>query len=104
MVKLKQYIFQAICLFFALLSGLFCSEPKARDEAESQRTALRVKNANRVEPWAKIELQPVASGFKLPTDLIHPRDGSGRIFLLEKMGMIKIIKEGKVLNDPFLDI
>jgi len=95
----------SLCLALLVLStGLFCSEPKARKEEENQKTSLSEKNARFVESWVKIELQPVASGFQLPTDLTHARDGSGRIFLLEKPGTIRIIKDSKVLKNPFLDI
>lgn len=46
----------------------------------------------------------VADGFQLPVYVTHAGDGSGRIFVVEKQGTIRIIQDGKVLPTPFLDI
>ena len=48
-------------------------------------------------------LQQIASGLKFPTYLASP-PGDGRLFVLEKAGAIRIIKEGSVLTEPFLDL
>jgi glucose/arabinose dehydrogenase len=39
-----------------------------------------------------------------PVNLAIPRDGSGRIFVVERVGRVQIIQNGKVLGEPFLDI
>ena len=36
--------------------------------------------------------------------LTHAGDGSGRLFLVEKPGRIRILKDGALLPEPFLDI
>lgn len=46
----------------------------------------------------------IASGFEMPADLTHAGDGSGRLFVVEKTGKIKVIKNGQVLAQPFLDV
>jgi len=46
--------------------------------------------------------QPLASGLQRPTDL--QADGSGRLFILEKVGRIRIIQDGQLLEASFLDI
>jgi glucose/arabinose dehydrogenase len=46
--------------------------------------------------------QMIASGLQRPVDL-QP-DGSGRLFILEKAGRIRIIENEQLLNEPFLDI
>ena len=51
-----------------------------------------------------ISLQPVASGFYDPVLVTNARDGSGRLFVVEKAGKIKIVQNGQVLPTPFLDI
>lgn len=54
--------------------------------------------------WPVVLATEVAAGFVRPVDIQHSGDGSGRLFILEKPGKIKIIKEGKLLSMPFLDI
>jgi glucose/arabinose dehydrogenase len=46
----------------------------------------------------------VASGFTLPVALLDPGDGTGRLFVVEKFGLIRIIQGGNLLDTPFLDI
>ena len=55
-------------------------------------------------PVLKIKLQPVAENLTSPVGLAAPNDGSGRLFVIEQQGKIKIIKNGKVLLSPFLTI
>jgi len=44
------------------------------------------------------------SGFSQPVSVTHAGDGSGRIFVVEQGGRIRIIRNGAVLATPFLDI
>ena len=46
--------------------------------------------------------QPVVSGLQRPVDL--QADGSGRLFVIEKSGRIRIIQDGQLLEASFLDI
>jgi len=45
----------------------------------------------------------VASGFGYPLQVTNAGDGSGRLFVVEQSGLIKIVKSGQVLEQPFLD-
>lgn len=51
-----------------------------------------------------ISLQVVASGLSTPLDLEQPNDGSGRLFIVEQGGTIKILQNGALLPQPFLNI
>lgn len=52
-----------------------------------------------------LQLQQVATGFSLPLFITHAHDGSGRIFVLQQGGLIRIITSGgTVLPQPFLNI
>lgn len=46
----------------------------------------------------------IASGFSDPVVITHAGDNSNRLFIVEQVGRIKIIKNGVVLAQPFLDI
>lgn len=55
-------------------------------------------------PTLQVELVPVASGFSSPLDIQQAGDGSGRLFVVEQGGKIKIIQNGSVLGTPYLDV
>jgi len=48
--------------------------------------------------------QPVISGLDLPVDIQNAGDDSGRLFVVEKRGRIRILQNGQLLPVPFLDI
>ncbi len=52
----------------------------------------------------EIRLSQVAAGISAPTDIQHAGDGSGRLFLVQQNGIIRIWRGGALVNDPFLDI
>ncbi|MBI4733005.1 MAG: PQQ-dependent sugar dehydrogenase [Chloroflexi bacterium] len=47
---------------------------------------------------------PVVTGLEQPVDIQNAGDGSGRLFVVEKPGRIRIIANWLTLPDPFLDI
>jgi glucose/arabinose dehydrogenase len=53
---------------------------------------------------ANVVLTPVASGFDSPLAITSARDGTGRMFIVEQTGRIKILSGGSVLSTPFLDV
>jgi len=55
------------------------------------------------EPRVRLEL--VAEGLTAPVSLKTAGDGSGRVFVVDQAGLIRVItNEGELLEDPFLDI
>jgi glucose/arabinose dehydrogenase len=56
------------------------------------------------QPWPRPKLVPVVSGLAFPVDIQNARDGTGRLFLVEQEGRIRILQDGALLADPFLDI
>lgn len=52
----------------------------------------------------RLGLDPVATGLSSPLLVTHAGDGSGRLFVVEKTGKVRIIKDGSLLGVPFIDI
>jgi glucose/arabinose dehydrogenase len=48
--------------------------------------------------------RPVVSDLSSPVGLAHAGDGSGRLFVLEQAGTIRVIQDGALLPEPFLNI
>ena len=53
---------------------------------------------------SSIRLVKVAEGFARPIDIQQPDDGSGRLFVVEQAGLIRVVRDGSVQAEPFLDI
>ncbi len=51
-----------------------------------------------------LDLEPVVSGLAAPTSLTHAGDGTGRLFVTDQPGKIRIIENGVLLPTPFLDL
>lgn len=53
----------------------------------------------------KIALVKIAEGFYDPTNVGSAHDGTGRLFVTERVGRVKIVnKDGTVQKEPFLDL
>ena len=50
------------------------------------------------------KLTKVASGLQSPVYVTGAGDGSGRLFIVEQVGRIRVMKDGVLLSRPFLDI
>jgi glucose/arabinose dehydrogenase len=96
----------ATALVFSLLLG---------SAAQAQRPQM--DNTGGEKPWPKVGFVEFFDGTKIPTlgrtngengdiitDMRGAGDGSGRIFFAERLGKVLILKDGKLLPDPFLDI
>jgi plastocyanin len=56
-----------------------------------------------VKPRVNLEL--VAEGFVAPMEFLSAGDGTGRMFLVEQTGLVRIVQaDGTVQSEPFLDV
>jgi len=67
------------------------------DEASPAPGSFRPRGVN-------LELEMVAEGFQAPLGVTHAGDGSGRLFVVEQTGAIRIVRDSTVLDRPFLDV
>jgi chitinase len=54
--------------------------------------------------WAEVLLQQVAGGLVRPLGIVGAGDGSGRLFIVEQGGLVRVLKNGQVRDNPLLDI
>jgi len=52
----------------------------------------------------EVSIELLAEGLNGPVDIQNAQDGSNRLFVVEQSGRIRIIRNGQVQNQPFLDI
>lgn len=92
---MKSYI--AAC---CAVGGLFFSAHPAAlaEEARPSVTLLPIVSHD------IRSMLPFSPSLKSPVFLTHARDQSGRLFIVEQPGTIRILEKGKLLKVPFLDI
>jgi glucose/arabinose dehydrogenase len=52
----------------------------------------------------ELEVNVVVRGLDAPLGVTHAGDGSGRLFVIEQGGTVRIVSGGEVLPEPFLDV
>lgn len=58
-----------------------------------------------IDPAAyRVALEPLVSGLERPLFVTHAGDGSGRLFVVEQGGTIRVVRDGRLLATPFLDL
>ncbi len=53
--------------------------------------------------WAQ-SLERVVGGLAQPVAITHAGDGSGRLFVTEQRGTVRVVEDGRLLDTPFLDL
>src|SRR4026208_2258600 len=72
--------------------------------AQSSHCVFRASENNAIvalDP-TKILFQEIIGGLSNRVFVTHAGDGSGRIFILERIGRIRILKNGMLMATPFL--
>jgi glucose/arabinose dehydrogenase len=66
--------------------------------------ALPLGSIGPARPLEQIRLELVAEGLRQPTGLVSSPDETGRIFVLEQAGIARIVRDGTLDAEPFLDL
>lgn len=69
----------------------------------SRREALAQTPSPAGEPLA-LDFTAVATGLQRPLFMTHAGDGSGRLYVVEQPGRVRIVADGQAEPTPFLDI
>lgn len=85
------------------------STPQTESQPQSETatlppTEVSTVNASQFPDPSGFAWTPVISGLTRPLDLQSAYDGSGRLFIIEKYGAIRIFKDGLLSPQPFLNI
>ena len=77
-----------LALFAAALPGAACGQSATRSQPASQQLGMR----------------PFATGFDSPVYVTAPRSEPGKLYVVEQPGVIRVLDNGKLRPQPFLDI
>lgn len=88
----RHWILQSVFLLSIFLSCSFSSK-KAGDRPSDKQP-----------PAYSVSLKLIASDLEAPVGMAVANDGTNRLFVIEQQGLVRIIKNGNVLPDPFLDL
>lgn len=110
-----RVLYVAGCLLVGCASQTSSDQPtmqtgSVQPTAQSSTTAApstqgndQTSTASAQSPWT-LQLVPVVEGLDRPVHVTHAGDGSGRLFVVEKAGRIRIVRDGAIQSEPFLDI
>jgi glucose/arabinose dehydrogenase len=79
-------------------------QPTGTQPPASTPTSLPLPAAASFPDPSAYTWSPFVTGLYLPVDIKNAGDGSGRLFIIERPGRIRIVKDGLLFQDPFLDI
>ncbi len=80
--------------------------PAAQTDSQPEPSAAptQVPSVNDFPNANDYEWRPIVGGLTRPVDVQPANDGSGRLFIVEKYGVIRVYENGQLLDQPFLNI
>jgi cytochrome c(L) len=92
-------------LLLLLLTGsAFLGAQSSRPRVPATKEEV-ARPGGRIPGNPKIALVKVAEGFYDPTNVASAKDGTGRLFVTERVGRVKLVnKDGSIQKEPFLDL
>lgn len=100
----------SIALAGTLVAGAAGCRPAGEPRPESPSPALTPEPTSTAPGSSvaldriEVSLAEVVKGLDQPVFLTHAGDGSGRLFVVEQTGTIRVIRDGELVRGAFLDI
>lgn len=92
-----------MCTIFFLIGVSVCAHADPENSAAAGARPAR-ESPRPSASLPALKLLPVITGLMRPLDLENAGDGSGRLFVVEQDGRIRVLVGGKLQAEPFLDI
>lgn len=86
------------------LASVPATQSDSQPAADSAPTQSYVVNAELFPGAENYQWEVITSGLTRPVDIQSARDGSNRLFIIEKSGTIRVYENGQLLDAPLLDI
>jgi glucose/arabinose dehydrogenase len=86
---MKYYVFLLLAALVFSLTG--CTPQETNDEPPTEQVT-------------EVGIELIADGFTSPLGFISSGDGTGRMFIVDQIGVIHVMENGTVLDEHFLDI
>jgi len=101
---MKRYLKPLMVIAISAVFFLIGTPSSAVAEATPKPAAKKEKQKLTPPSFPKVELQSVVDRLLQPVGVYHANDKSGRLFIMEQHGTIRIWRDGKLQKKPFLDI
>lgn len=94
-------LFKPMRSFFHLpaLLGLSLNASVALAEPVADPIPARIAKSD-----LRVELQTVAEGLASPVLLVAAPDGTGRLFIVDQAGLVRVVEKGALRAEPFLEV
>jgi glucose/arabinose dehydrogenase len=85
-------------------AGSPADTPTERSERNDEEASGRRDPAAFNPSSVRLGLEEVASGLEAPVGIVEAGDGSGRLYVVEQTGAIRLIEKGRLSPDVFVDL